>query len=228
MNIRYASLYFVGQIWWASPKLLSRERPCCTVADCQNWRKPKAPSAERLREGLRAQGHLWPKLTAFVAPILAPKPVSGHDGRYSPEVSPRLSRDPTHYVRVREVREDEQGGIIPTQIRMLACEFPSRCCFWPDPHPRVLCRINGHFRVVLPHPPPPWRMLWLPLTMWVSLQSVRTYLSRHLKGETACLTGQTWPGSWLLGFFITYSCHCCCWLVSLLVHLVHKGLCWCC
>lgn len=62
----------------------------------------------------------------------------------------------------------------------------------------------------------------------VSLQSVRTYLSRHLEGETARLTGQTWPGSWLLGFFITYSCHCCCWLVSLLVHLLHKGLCLCC
>lgn len=165
MNIRYASLYFVGQIWWASPKLLSRERPCCTVADYQNWRKPKVPSTQRLREGLRAQRHLWPKLTAFVAPILTPKPESGHDGRYSPEVSPRLSWDPTHYVRVREVREDEQGGIIPTQIRILACEFPSQCCFWLDPHRRVLRRINGHFLVMLP--PPPWRMCWVPLTkMW--------------------------------------------------------------
>lgn len=157
--------------------------------------------------------------------------MSGHDRRYSPEVSPRLSWDPTHYVRVREVREDKQGGIIPTQIRILACEFPSAS---DRTHIVGFCvGLTATFS---------WCFLLLLLLLGecfdflsqrcepagVSLQSVQTYLSRHLKGETVRLTGQTWPGSWFLGFFITYSCHCCCWLVSLLVHLVHKGLCWCC
>lgn len=120
-----------------------------------------------LSELKETKGALNRAPTRRAASTETPLTVSGHDGRYSPEVSPRLSWDPTHYVRVREVREDEQGGIIPTQIRILAREFPSRCCFWPDPHRRVLRRINGHFLVVVLPPPPPWRMLWLPLTkMW--------------------------------------------------------------
>lgn len=160
MNIRYASLYFVGQIWWASPKLLSRERPCCTVADCQNRRKPKVPSAERLGEGLRAQRHLWPKLTAFVAPIPCQVVTGDILLRSVPDwagIQPIMSEWERWERTSREASSPLKSG---------SCEFPSWCCFWPDPHRRLLRRINGHFLVMLP-PPPLWGMLWLPLTkMW--------------------------------------------------------------
>lgn len=53
----------------SQPKASVQKR---TVSDCQKWGKPKAPSTVRIREGLRTQRHLWPKLTAFIGLILMP------------------------------------------------------------------------------------------------------------------------------------------------------------
>lgn len=126
-------------------------------------------------------------------------PVSCNDRRYSPQISARLSSDPTHYVRVGEVRE----GVTETPQREASASLKSAswpvnllCCAALDWTDGRTATSHGRFPSSLENA----------LTssyknvsrLEFSLQTVRTYLSRHLKGETlessvsVCHTPQTW------------------------------------
>lgn len=105
------------------------------------------------------------KLTANIRPIHVLMSVSRNDRRYSPEISPRLSTDPTHYVRVREVREGvteapqrEASASLKSAswpVNLLCCaalgwtDIPSFSDYWP------LFTVDSSLH---------WRMLRLPLT----------------------------------------------------------------
>lgn len=197
MNIRYTSLYLVGQIWWASAKHPCRDRPCRSISARQDRGKPEVSSTRRTRERLRARRHLWPELAGTRrSDSYGEARVARNDTRYSPEFSSRLSWDPTHYVRVREVRE----GVTEAQQREASSPLQSGSSPAAFLHSAALDWTHVAsfspgcvFFLVAPScaPPPPSLLENASApsnknVSWVgfSLHTFRTFLSRHLTGET--------------------------------------------
>lgn len=162
MNIRYASLYLVGQIWWASPKLLSRERPCCTVADCQNWRKPKAPSTEKGCEhrdtfDLNSQRLLLRFLRRSPCQVMTGDILLRSVPDWA-EIQPIMSEWERWERTSRAASSPLKSGSSPVSFLHGAASDRTHIA-------RFCVGLTATFSWCFLQPP--WRMLWLPLTkMW--------------------------------------------------------------
>lgn len=138
MNIRYTSLYFVGGKMMSQLKASVQSNH--VVPDPTEVTEESTGLLKRThRRNTRIHRNTFdlnsqPISVQFMCRCL----VSCNDRRYSSEISPRLSSDPAHYVRVREVREGvtetlQREAPAPRKPASSPVNLP-RCAAldWPD------------------------------------------------------------------------------------------------